>query len=144
NQAVFGDVRVGCLICSELHQSDLAQRESLRSDFLLALGSDSMFPNDLSANFALAAARYRAAENGIPTIRGNIIGPSAVINADGSIQTMLPFSTSGEVRGEIVLGYKTHTQYSYWGLSAVYAFIALSLLYAAFAQVRFPRKSEQY
>jgi apolipoprotein N-acyltransferase len=102
-QAFAGDIPVGGLICSELHQPRVARREARRSSFLLAVGSDMMFPNDLSGEYSLAAARYRAAENQIFVVRGNILGPSAIINPDGTIQSMLPYGTSGVLYGEVGL-----------------------------------------
>jgi len=130
----------GGLICSELHQPAAARAEALRSPFIIAVGSDAMFPGDLMGNFSIAAARYRAAENNIPIARGNAEGPSAFINANGSIAAYLPYGKSGIVRGTLPLSKQESTPYSIWGAWPFYAFICIAFALAAAKRsgVRFP------
>ena len=144
NQPEISGVPFGGLICSELHQSALARREALRSPFIVAVGSDAMFPYDLMGNFSLAAARYRAAENGIPVVRANINGPSAFINADGSIQASLGYFKQGILKGSLPLEGKHSTLYARWDNAAAYALIACVLFFALARKYRLtaPARSE--
>ncbi len=135
NQPEVSGVPFGGLICSELHQSALARSEALRSPFIVAVGSDAMFPNDLVGNFSLAAARFRAAENGIAIARGNMNGPSAFINADGSLQSSLAYGKPGVLQGTLPLDLHQHTLYAIWGNWLAYAFVAL-ILSIAFLSLR--------
>lgn len=129
-------VSVGNLICSELHQEELARKRARASAFLLAVGSDSMFPGDLSGNFSLSAARLRAAEHTIAVVRGNISGPSAIINPDGSLQSSLPFGASGILRGEIVVRAQGTTPYARWGDAPLYALAGLVIAAAALLRTK--------
>ena len=74
------------------------------------------------------AARLRAAENGVPLIRAHIFGPSALINADGTIAASLPYGAAGILRGDVSMN-KIPTLYAYAGSLPVYLFIAAVLLY---------------
>ena len=60
-----------------------------------------MFPGDLAGEWSLAGARYRAAENNIAVVHGTILGPSAIITADGSLQDYLSFGASGVLEGSV-------------------------------------------
>ena len=73
------------MLCSEIHRQSLAREEAPRVDLILSSGSEALFKDDVASNFSLKAAQYRAAENNIPLIRANILGPSAIIAPDGSL-----------------------------------------------------------
>ena len=90
-EASVGGVRLEGLFCSELQQEGYAREQAGRSDVLLSIGFDSMFPGAFAGYWSLEAARLRAAENGVPVIRSSISGPSAVVNADGSVAESLPY-----------------------------------------------------
>lgn len=105
---------MGGLICSELHQQEYARVQAAFSDVLVAVGWDAMFPGDLAGNFSLAAAQYRAAENGVPLVRGNITGPSALIHADGAVSARLGFGEGGVLKGGLLLE-KVPTYFAWWG-----------------------------
>jgi apolipoprotein N-acyltransferase len=100
---------------------------------VIAVGSDAMFPGPLSGNFALAAARLRAAENGVPVVRGNLEGPSAILGADGSVQAMLSYGETGVLRGVIALQEGSKTLYAKTGSWPVVAF---ALVMVALATAR--------
>lgn len=127
NQPSVSGTAFGGLICSELHQSSLVRQEATRSPFIVAIGSDAMFPGDLMGNYSLAAARYRAAENATAIVRGNMNGPSAFINPDGSIQSSLGFGKRGILRGTLPLAMHMRTPYSNWGDFLVWVLAALFL-----------------
>jgi apolipoprotein N-acyltransferase len=74
-----------------------------------------MFPGPLSGDFSLAAARLRAAENAVPVIRGNILGPSAFIRADGTAESELSYGQQGVLRGTVSLTPHAATPYTNTG-----------------------------
>lgn len=135
NRPLVGGLGVGGLICSELHQSSLVWEEAKRSELLIAVGSDTMFPGDLAGNFSLAAARLRAAENGVVVIRANLQGPSAVIDPDGSIYASLAYGERGTLR-TAVTSRRISTLYSHTGPAPVYLVTILSLLLGVFFRIR--------
>ncbi len=118
----------GGLICSELHQTELVRTQAGASNLLIAVGSDAMFPGELAGNFSLAAARLRAAENNIPVVRGNINGPSALINAGGSVESMLGYQEEGIVRGALALDSTQKTLYTHTGPAPVHAGVLVILI----------------
>ncbi len=138
NRVEIGGVPVGTLICSELHQVGLARREASRGPFIVAIGSDTMFPGDMGGNWSLAAARYRAAENGVFVLRGNAFGPSAFIKEDGSIQNMLPFGEQGTLVGYVPLQKSHPTIYSRWGAVPLGFLLVLVVASALLARVYLP------
>lgn len=138
NFATLNSVRIGALICSELHQTELARTTAAEAPFIIAAGSDAMFPGPLSGDFSLAAARLRAAENARPVIRGNLEGPSALINADGSVQIELVYGQEGVLRGVVSLVSSGATPYAKTGSTPVFA-LALLFVGAAAAARRYWR-----
>jgi apolipoprotein N-acyltransferase len=124
NQATVQNMRVGGLICSEVEQQSLARYDTTRSAFLVSVGTDAIFPGSISGNYSLVSARFRAAENNIAVIRGNIIGPSAVINPNGSIQASLPYDIEGVLRGEVPTQKGKTTLFGWFGSLPLYIFIA--------------------
>lgn len=122
---------IAALICSEIQQSDLARPTSRGAPYLIAVGFDSMFPGDLAGEWSLAGARYRAAENNVVVVHGTILGPSAIINADGSLQDSLPFDTSGVIEGSVPKEpAQSNTIYNYTGSWPLYATAALIIAVA--------------
>lgn len=130
NAARINGQEAGALICSELHQSELARATASNTPFIIAVGSDSMFPGSLSGDFSLAAARLRAAENATPLIRANLAGPSAVINADGSLQATLGYGEQGILRGDVSIAPYKKTPYAQFGAGPTYG---TALFVVAFA-----------
>jgi apolipoprotein N-acyltransferase len=135
--ANINGVRIGALICSELHQSELARLSASGVPFVLAVGSDAMFPGNLSGDFSLAAARLRAAENATAVVRANVEGPSAIINAGGGLQALLPYGTQGILEGEVPLVSLGKTLYS--AVGSVPLYIGAVLVLAVAAGLRYRR-----
>mgnify|MGYP003393719584 FL=1 len=145
SEVLVAGTPVGGLICSELHQPAFARQKVRESALLLAVGSDTMFPGDFSGNFSLAAAQYRAAENGVSVIRGNLLGPSAIIRQNGSVDHLLVYGTSGVVGGSVSLHATRDTPYRLFGPWPLYALVAGILCLALLRRLnsKFLRMSAQ-
>ena len=128
NTVSVGGVRIGGLACSELHQRGYVRAQAVANDVLISVGFDGFFPGAFAARWSLEAARLRAAENGVPLIRAHIFGPSALINADGTIAASLPYGAAGILRGDVSMN-KIPTLYAYAGSLPLYVCIAALLLY---------------
>lgn len=131
----IGELNLGGLICSELHQAGLVRHEARRSPLLVAVGSDTMFPGDIAGNFSLAAARYRAAENNVVVVRGNLVGPSAIVRPSGSLQAVLRFGEEGVLSAEVQLTETRRTLYGVAGSWTIYLAMLGVLAYAAACRI---------
>ncbi len=121
------------LICSELHQDELARTTAKEVGVIVAVGSDAMFPGPIGGTYSLATARYVAASNGVPVIRGNIHGPSALISSDGRVVASLPFGKEETLFGRLPLQEKkVPTLYAYVGNFLMYGVIILIVAYALY------------
>jgi apolipoprotein N-acyltransferase len=139
NVARLQERAFGSLICSELHQVELARHTAAGAPFIISVGSDAMFPGPLSGDFSLAAARLRAAENGITVVRANILGPSAFVAPDGSLEGVLMYGQRGILRGFVPFEGYVGTLYAKTGSWPVYA-----LVFATIAAAIALRMREQY
>lgn len=82
------------LICYEaIFPRDL--RTDVRPDWLLQLTNDAWFGTFSGPQQALAQARFRAIEAGLPMVRAANTGISAVIDAHGGIRAAIPLGTAG-------------------------------------------------
>jgi apolipoprotein N-acyltransferase len=122
----LGGVQVGALACSELQQEAYTRSQASGRDLLLSVGYDGFFPGPMSSNWSLEAARLRAAENGLPLVRGHIIGPSALISATGAVVTSMPYGATGILSGSLLIT-KIPTLYSYTGSIPAYLLILASI-----------------
>jgi len=123
------------LICSELHQDELARNTAKEVGVLVAVGSDAMFPGSIGGDYSLATARYAAAANGVAVIRGNIHGPSALVASDGSIVASLPFGREETLSGKLPLQEeKVPTLYASVGNFPMYGVILCVLAYALYSK----------
>ena len=138
--ALVGPVSLGGVVCSEIHRPSRAREEARRSSLIIAAGSEAMFEDDVASRFSLQAARYRAAENNVPIVRASLLGPSAIINADGSLVAYLPFGEGGVLRGEVEVREKHVTLYTHLG-DTPYMIVLTCLLLAA-AKTRFLGRKE--
>ena len=121
------------LICSELHQDELARQTAKDVGVVIAVGSDAMFPGSIGGAYSLATARYAAASNRVPVIRGNIHGPSALIASDGSIIASLPFGKEETLSGKLpIQEERVPTLYAFVGNFLMYGVMASILLYAIY------------
>lgn len=136
NYTQVGPWRIGTIDCSEINQPQLAQREAREADFLLSMGSDTEFHNNMSPQYSLSAARYTAAENHIPLLRVSLTGPSAIINPDGSLGVSLQQNESGILSGTIALYKNQPTLYNRFGSFPVVVVIICSIGAAMYTRRR--------
>lgn len=99
-------VRFGNAICSEINERGLVRENAEEANLLLSIGSDAMFTTHMTDEFTLASAQFRAAENNRPVVRANRMGPSAFIDAHGTILSSMRPGQSGVLSQEVVL--ETH------------------------------------
>ena len=115
----FGNAVATGILCSEIHMQPLARAAAFDSQFLLSAGSEAIFTDSVASNFSLKAAQLRAAENGMPAIRANLLGPSGIIAADGSFIAWMDAGESGVLRGAAPLSEPRPTFFSRWGNAPV-------------------------
>ena len=128
NSVFIDGVSIGGLACSETQQETYARRQAAGSGLLLSIGFDGFFPGALAPYWSLEASRLRAAETGTPLIRSSVFGPSALIAADGNIQTKFDFDETGVLHGSMTIE-TIPTLSADAGSLPFYLFIAALLLY---------------
>jgi apolipoprotein N-acyltransferase len=121
----FGKGAASGLICSELHQGALARARAKEVALIVAVGSDAMFPGELAGTFSLAAARLRAAEHSTSLLRGNINGPSALVNPDGSLVAKLEYREEGILYGALPAEEFSETPFARTGPSPLYVSVVV-------------------
>ena len=127
---IAGGVPVGGLVCSEIHRTSRARAEAATTSIIVAIGSEAMFTDGVASTFSVRAAQYRAVENDIPVVRAALLGPSAIINADGSIAARMPEGEIGVLRGAVQVGPAHQTLYTRFGNLPLTLFIAGILILA--------------
>lgn len=123
NNLVLGGIEVGDLMCSELQSAGLARGEARRAPLIIAVGSEAMFEDDVASSFSLRAAQLRAAENDVPVVRGNILGPSGVIDRFGALTASAPASAGATVAATVALTAPRATLYNRFGGVVIWAVI---------------------
>lgn len=116
NLPVLNGMPLGALVCSEVHNTALARADARRAPLIIAVGSEAMFVDDVASNFSLKAAQLRAAENNTPVVRGNVLGPSAIIARDGSLIAYAPSRKEAILNADIPLFEPRMTLYNLLGL----------------------------
>ncbi len=111
-------------ICSEVYGQDEVRTDAQRSSVIVSVGSESFFGTTVRV-YSLRAARFRAVENNLPVIRANVLGPSAIIRADGSLMAYAGIGESTLLRGEIVLADTSPTFFSRFGNAPLLGFFAV-------------------
>lgn len=106
---------IGALLCSEIQRQDFARSLSGKVPLIVSAGSEAIFVDELASDFSLKAAQFRAAENNVPVIRSNILGPSAFIARDGSLTVLMKRGEGGVLRGVIEFGVGDPTLFSRFG-----------------------------
>lgn len=129
---LIGGISASALLCSEIHQQDLSRGDARNSLLLVSSGSEAIFVDGVASEYSLKAAQFRAAESNLPAVRANVLGPSAIINRDGSVVSRLDRGQSGTLRGSIELQAPHITLYSIWGNSGV-SVLVFGVLVGAFA-----------
>lgn len=127
---VVEGVPIGGLICSEIHRAPRARAEAADSSIIIAMGSEAMFADGVASAFSVRAAQYRAAENDIPVVRAALLGPSAIINADGSIAAGMPQGQGGVLFSSVLVRPAHQTLYARFGGLPLALGIAGILLFA--------------
>lgn len=135
NHASLNGIPVGSLLCSELDRADLARRTAATSSLIIAAGSEAMFVDDIASEFSVRAAQFRAAENHVPVVRGNMLGPSVIIGADGSILSEVPTGQEGVAKATLSLREPQLTFFTRFGAWPLYLFLC-SILAIALWQKR--------
>jgi apolipoprotein N-acyltransferase len=88
------------LICYEaIFPRDL--RTETRPDWLLQMTNDAWFGTFSGPQQALAQARFRAIETGLPMVRAANTGISALIDARGGVRAAIPLGTSGAFTADL-------------------------------------------
>jgi len=123
NRLVLDGVSLGDLMCSELHSPALARSEVKRAPLIIAVGSEAMFQDDVASAFSLKAAQLRAAENDIPVVRGNILGPSGIIDRFGALEATAPAGQGALIAAPVTLTAPRQTLYNLLGEWVVYCLI---------------------
>lgn len=98
-----------------------------QAGILANLSNTAWFGRSLAQPQHLQIARLRAVETGRPMLRATNTGMTAVINADGSIQAVLPPFTEGILTGE-VRAHQGMTPYARFGNSGFLLLAGLLLL----------------
>ncbi len=86
---LLDNMRLGSAICSEITERTLVRENAQGANIFLSVGSNAMFANEMTDQFTLASAQFRAAENNLPVIRADRSGPSAIINQRGAITSQM-------------------------------------------------------
>ncbi|MBW6418625.1 apolipoprotein N-acyltransferase [Celeribacter sp. PS-C1] len=121
------------LICYEaIFPRDL--RTETRPDWLLQMTNDAWFGTFSGPQQALAQARFRAIETGLPMVRGANTGVSALINARGEVLAQIPLGTSGAFTAPLP-GKLSETPYLRLKEGPVWALLTL-LVIAGWARTR--------
>ena len=123
------------LICYEaIFPRDLRSAE--RPDFLMQLTNDAWFGTFSGPQQALAQARFRAIETGLPLVRAANTGVSAIIDARGRVLTHVPLNQAGAIEAAMPRA-APPTVYAQWGeTGAVFLLICFALLSRVPAQPR--------
>ena len=114
------------LICYEAIFPGKTISAQERPAWILNITNDGWYGLSHGPHQHLAIARVRAVEQGLPLVRVANTGISAVINADGLVQSSLPLGQSGRLDATIRLTSKT-PPYSYAGDWIYHAVIAFFL-----------------
>ncbi len=101
-------------------------------DYIAILTNDIWFGDQAGPYQHLAAARFRAIENGLPVVRSALTGISAIINARGEILDAVPLHEKGAAQAVLGAKYQS-TLYHHLG---DWPFLVVSALGLAFCLAR--------
>lgn len=134
-RARLQELPIGAMLCSEIHRQPLARADAKNSLLLISAGSEAIFVDGVASEYSLKAAQFRAAENNLPAVRANVLGPSAVIDRKGSIVARLDRGEEGVLHGTMEVSTPHQTLYNRFG-NSVMGVVVSTVLLTAFA-VRF-------
>lgn len=130
-------IALGDLMCSEVHDTGLARAEAARGvPLIIAVGSEAMFEDDVASQFSLKAAQMRAAENDVAVVRGNVLGPSAIIDRHGRLVASIPSRQPGLAEATLALSAPKPTLYNRLGDGPLIALICGILVSAWYTRSR--------
>jgi len=96
-------VTIGSLVCSEVAVPSIAYKNARKAGLVLAIGTEELFAGSIAETFNLMNTQLRATETARPFIRANILGPSAIINKNGSIISEIPYGENGILFGTVYI-----------------------------------------
>ncbi|MDR1826202.1 MAG: apolipoprotein N-acyltransferase [Rickettsiales bacterium] len=94
-------------ICYEIVFSDSLIPDETRPDFILNITNDAWFGTSIGPHQHLDMARRQAIETGLPVIRANQGGISAILDSRGRVIGKLDLNVSGILDGQVPVGYIT-------------------------------------
>ncbi|MFL0795904.1 MAG: apolipoprotein N-acyltransferase [Cellvibrionaceae bacterium] len=89
------------LICYEIAYPDLTARTSRNSAYLMTVSNDAWFNDSIAPQQHLQLAQMRALETQRYLIRGTNNGVSAIVNPDGTLQSIGPQFETAVIKGSI-------------------------------------------
>ncbi len=125
----IGGQRIAVNICYEDAFGEEIIRALPEATLLVNISNVAWFGDSLAPAQHLQIARMRALETGRMMLRSTNTGMTAIINADGTLQSVLPPFTRAALNGE-VRAYAGSTPYVRWGNVPT---VIVSLLLTAFA-----------
>jgi apolipoprotein N-acyltransferase len=117
------------LICYEVAFPGEVTDPHDRPDWLLNIGNDAWFGRTAGPYQHLATAQARAIEQGLPMVRANGTGISAVIDAYGRILTEIGVDTAGNIDIQLPKPIAP-TLYSRWSDSMFFSLLVLLFAYS--------------
>ena len=92
-------IQIATAICYEIVYPDLVAENTRVANILLTVSNDTWFGRSIGPHQHLQMAQMRALENGKPLIRATNDGFTALINAKGKVQKIIPRFESGILEG---------------------------------------------
>lgn len=115
---------VSPLICYEvIFPAAVAKRDD-RPAWMLNLTNDGWYGQSTGPYQHFAAARLRAAEEGLPLVRVANTGISAIVDPYGRVVDELPLGAQGILDGGLPVALTTANPYGRWGNLIVFALVA--------------------
>lgn len=128
----LSNARIASAVCSEITSAQRLRTNTQGVNILFSIGSDAMFSDSFAAEFDLASAQFRAAENNVAIVRANRFGPSGFIGPDGRLMRKTQYNEDGMTVFE--LPYEATPRKTFYNLVGNAAFVYGGLLLLLFMQ----------